>query len=338
MKKIFALIFAVVFIFTGQALACEGAQCSESNFWKDAPKWTVFLNFFEIIGSPADYYTCPGTECSDFGVTESSSNFNKDLISVTTGTKSSFSGDFLGSGFVRGGSYAGGQANIEYNTVSFTLPPGTTDIDNKSTQNFAQALGGFDYSIATGDKLYCLVNLPTAKATGSTKGGVAQTSTDTSGLSGPTWATNSTSTQQSAAGFESTKSDSLSGINKTAAGEFTGDSTVNGITYANSYKGQDGNVQFVGTSSGANNSASTVLTGDPGSKHASGTGSTIGSSDINIPNNISSTTSGKYAGKFCYEENGYGNADGSSVSNYRMLDYGAVVGTRTTIAVNDVPK
>ena len=121
------------------------------------------------------------------------------------------------------------------------------------------------------------------------------------------------------------------GKNKLDSGAFTGNSVVTGETYSTSYKINGPETRFMGTASGASNSADTTLTGGFGCGYAGGQGQISGQSAIAVPG---ASTSGIYAGQFSYQGNGSGNVSGFSESYKTTLTYGQVVGTRTGISVN----
>jgi len=262
---------------------------------------------------------------------------------VTTNTDSFHAVGVLGSGTVFGSNYSGGYA-VTTNINPISAPPGQDPNPGghewNATQNSGGAVGGFSYSIQTGSKNFLWIIPPVAGGIGGTKGDVSQWSADGSnviGLSGGL--TGSYASQNSAAGFCGADADLLIGKDKSpVTGLFTGNSLVNGGTYSYSYRGNDGlGTKFIGTESGAGNSANTIITGGIGSGYAGGNGQTFGGSSINptgLPPSVHASTSGMYAGQFSYSGNGNGNVAGYSQSYGTAIPYGYVFGTYSGVSVN----
>jgi len=277
----------------------------------------------------------------DVGYSLSESNFGATTGNVTSNTDSFHAVGVLGSGSASGGNYAGGQAVTTHIIPTVTLP-GVGSINQSATQNFGSAIGGFDYSIQTGNKNFLFFIPPMAGAIAGTKGDVSQWSSDGTSIFGtsPTGfgTAGSFASQGSGAGFVGADADLLIGKNKgPITGLFTGESEVGGYTYSNSWKGIDGNTKYVGTESGAGNYANTIITGGIGCGYAYGSGQTSGQSQLvnTVPGYGS--TSGMYSGQFSYQGNGFGNVAGYSQSYGTAIPNGAVFGTRTAISVNVGP-
>jgi hypothetical protein len=161
-----------------------------------------------------------------------------------------------------------------------------------------------------------------------TKGDVSQQSNNWSNITGTNGVAGSQASQNSAAGFAGADAALLIGKNKGPdTGAFTGDSWVSGETYSYSYKGPG----YIGTVSGAGNSAETIITGNFGTQYAGGSGQTSGGSSID---GNKGSTSGAYAGQFSYSGNGSGNVAGYSQSSFNSLPNGGVYGTSSGVSVN----
>jgi hypothetical protein len=271
----------------------------------------------------------------DIGYSISNSDFGVNTPNVQTNTDSFHAIGVLGSGSVGGENWAGGQA-VTTHDIMFTPPVGFVANGN-ATQNFGEAIGGFNYSIQTGNKNFLWIVPPMAGAIAGTKGDVSQGSVDGSGIAAPLpkiGSAGSIASQNSAAGFIGADADLLIGKNKgPATGAFSGDSVVNGYTYSYSYRGMEGNTGYIGTVSGAGNSANTIISGSVGSDYAGGSGQTSGGSSITSQVGHGST-SGVYAGQFSYQGNGFGNVAGYSQSYGTTLPHGAVFGTSSGVSVN----
>jgi hypothetical protein len=263
----------------------------------------------------------------NIGYSYSYSNWDQNTGNVVNNVDSFHGvGVFIGS--AEGSNYAGGQA-ITTHDNEFIGDVGV--LTGGATQNSGQALGGFSYDLETGFL---------AGAIAGTKGDVSQQSTDGSIIRGSafdaTGFAGSCATQNSAAGFAGADV-ALVGFGNDTSGSFDGNSVIDGSTYSYSYKGIniDGNTGYetgyVGTVSGAYNSADTTITGNYGCGYAGGNGATAGQSSIN---SVNGSTHGAYAGHFSYTGNGSGSVDGSSVSTYTQLPYGGIVGTHTSINVS----
>lgn len=275
----------------------------------------------------------------DFGYSISSSEYSQSTSNVTTNASSYHGIGVVGSGSAEGSNWAGGQASTIYNGITITPPSGTVSVKGGSTENFGEALGGFEFSIQTGNKNFLFFIPPVAGAIAGSEGSVEQWSNNASTIVAAHGAASSGASQSSSAGFNGSGASLLIGKNKgPVTGSFTGDSLVEGYTYSYSYKGRTGDTIFVGTASGAGNSAETIITGT-GSGYASGSGQTSGGSAINsvVGNNhapLYGSTSGMYAGQFSYNGNGSGSVSGYSISFNTSLPNGGVFGTSTGISVN----
>jgi len=302
-----------------------------------------FMKMFSLIAVVAMLFVAGPAlawDIDSIGLSGGSSEWNQSTGNVTTGTNSFHGVGVLGSGSVDGANHAGGQAVTTHDNV-FVGSVGT--LHGGATQNFGQAIGDFSYSIETGDKKFRVwffeIN-PMAGAIAGTKGDVSQWSADGSQIdagpspSGVTGLAGSCAIQNSAAGFVGIDGAFILGKNLgPVTGSFIGNSVVIGETYSYSYKGIDSGVKYIGTMSGAANSANTDLTGNYGSGYAYGSGATQGYSAIST---VNGSTSGMYTGKFSYSGNGYGNVSGYSVSTYQNLTNGGIVGTQTGVSVNIV--
>jgi len=255
------------------------------------------------------------------GYSWSHSEFDKSTSGVTTNTDSFHAVGVLGSGSAIGSNYAGGQA-VTTHIYPFSDFLGDVQF-GKATQNFGETIGGFEFSIETGNKGW----LPIAGAIAGTKGDVSQWSDNWSNITGLNGVAGSQASQGSAAGFVGADAALLIGKNKSDTGAFTGDSVVGGETYSYSYKGPG----YIGTVSGAGNSAETIITGNFGSGYAGGNGQTSGGSSINSDKG---STFGAYAGQFSYSGNGWGNAAGYSQSYHTQLTHGSIFGTSSGVSVN----
>jgi hypothetical protein len=272
----------------------------------------------------------------NLGYTYNYSDFDMNTSNVKTDTDSFMAGGVLGSGQALGSSYAGGQAFTAH-LPAYTIP----GANGGATQNFGEALGGFSYDIKTGNKNFLWVIPPVAGAIGGTKGDVSQWSKDHSfmfvlGTPSGFGMAGSCAFQESGAGFIGADADLLIGKNKGAIGSFTGDSVVWGNTYSYSYKGMIGdplglNTKYIGTLSGAENGADTLITGGIGTGYAFGRGQTSGFSTIQNP---LGSTAGFYSGQFSYCGNGSGNVSGYSESYRTLLPAGQIVGTSSGVRVN----
>jgi len=269
----------------------------------------------------------------DLGYSISSSDFDKSTGNSTSGvatsTDSFHAVGVLGSGTISGNNFAGGQA-VTTHTPPF-IPGGWIENGN-GTQNFGEAIGGFDFSIKTGNKNFLWVIPPVAGAIAGTKGDVSQWSDNWSNISGFNGVAGSQASQGSAAGFIGADAALLIGKNKgPVTGLFTGDSVVNGYSFSISYKGQIGDTKYIGAESGAGNSAETIITGGIGSGYAGGNGQTSGQSSIDGTHGF---TSGVYSGQFSYSGNGSGNVFGYTQSYNTQLPHGAIFGTSSGVSIN----
>ena len=287
-------------------------------------KILLFALFIVMMVAPASF-------ALDLGYSGGSSHYGDNTPGVTTQTDSFHLVGIIGSGSATGSNYAGGQAlTTTINPVS--APTGEIANDWNATQNSGEAIGGFNYSIQTGNKNFLGFIPPMAGAIAGTKGDVSQESTDGSYIPGVNGAAGSLAVQESEAGFIGADADLLFGKNKgPVLGSFTGDSVVVGETYSYSYNGQNGATDYIGTVSGAWNLAGTTITGGVGSDYAGGDGRIVGGSYITTPN---ASTNGQYGGQFSFTGNGAGSVVGYSESFRTLLTNGAVVGTRTGISVN----
>lgn len=268
----------------------------------------------------------------DLGYSISGSHYDADTSGVSTHTDSFHAVGILGSGSATGENWAGGQA-LTTHIYPFGGPLGDTQFGG-ATQNFGEAIGGFSFEIKTGNKNFLWIIPPMAGALAGTKGDVSQESTNWSHISGFNGTANSNASQDSAAGFVGGDAGLLIGKNKSDTGAFSGDSVVNGYTYSYSYKGIDGNTRFIGTMSGAGNSANTLITGGFGSGYAGGNGQTSGGSFVESTTPGVGSSSGMYAGHFSYSGNGWGNVAGYSQSYGTTLPHGAIFGTSSGVSVN----
>ena len=275
-----------------------------------------FLSLLIVLGM---LFVASNAFALNVGLSYGNSNYNNSTGNVTTGTNSFHGVGVLFYGSATGSNYAGGQALTTNNQTIFTQPlPG--NVTGGATQNSGAAYGGFTFNISG-----------LAGAVAGTSGNVSQWSINNSNtggsIIGATGSAGSYATQNSAAGFIGANAALFNGnCNFNAA------SLVAGGTYSYSYKGIDPNgIAFVGTTSGAGNSANTTTTGNYGCGYAGGNGSTSGGSAINGTNG---STSGTYGGQFSYSGNGTGNVAGGSVSTYTALPNGATYGTQTSISVN----
>lgn len=269
---------------------------------------------------------------ANIGYTTSASDFDKNTSNVISDVNSFLSGGVLGSGYVNGGQFAGGQATTTH-IGTFWTP---NDV-GQGTQNYGEAIGGWNYSIGTGNKNFLFFIPPMAGAIGNAEGSTFQWSKSGTSIFNLTSTgigiAGSNASQNSGAGFIGGDASVLIGKNKNTSDSFSADSIVQGFSYSESYKGSIGDTKYIGTKSGAGNTANTYIQGDDGKGYAFGSGQTSGGSSI-IAFNGNGSTYGSYSGQFSYCGNGGGSAIGYSESFRTTLPYGVVFGTNTGISIN----